>query len=308
MKQAAEQQNDVMNKMKEVHRRTFEEFCLRRSWNEIVKESDIKRIALTTARDLLGIDQKYFNAIGWHRRSQECLEVVSIAHAARAAVMSTLTSPPPPSTGGPSGPAYTSLQDALCRQVEEPSQTTRCHGSRDDDDDVPTSPEDSTLRSKVLCLKPGQLLTAQLEQRRRCYKIKMEERGGGKRRGRWEAISIRQMDLAGADSKQPNSCKPRGGVTPGITASRLVTSKQTKALQICQRKMIRKILGLSLRDGITNEELLQRTSSTDMAHLGFKKQARGFEADLGEDEQTSSKNTEVDNGPGQQEEEESGNF
>ncbi|XP_069703969.1 zinc finger protein castor homolog 1-like isoform X2 [Periplaneta americana] len=56
--------------------------------------------------------------------------------------MSTLTSPPPPSTGGPSGPAYTSLQDALCRQVEEPSQTTRCHGSRDDDDDdVPTSPE-----------------------------------------------------------------------------------------------------------------------------------------------------------------------
>jgi len=60
---------------------------------------------------------------------------------AQAAVMSTLTSPPPPSTGGPSGPAYGSLQDAICRQVEEPSQTTHCHGSGDDDDDVLASPE-----------------------------------------------------------------------------------------------------------------------------------------------------------------------
>ena len=55
--------------------------------------------------------------------------------------MSALTSPPPPSTGGPSGPAYSSLQDAICRQVEEPSQTTHCHGSGDDDDEVPASPE-----------------------------------------------------------------------------------------------------------------------------------------------------------------------
>ena len=55
--------------------------------------------------------------------------------------MSALTSPPPPSTGGPSGPAYGSLQDAICRQVEEPSQTTHCHGSGDDDDDVLASPE-----------------------------------------------------------------------------------------------------------------------------------------------------------------------
>ena len=55
--------------------------------------------------------------------------------------MSTLTSPPPPSAGGPSGPAYSSLQDAICRQMEEPPQSTRCHRSADDDDDVSTSPE-----------------------------------------------------------------------------------------------------------------------------------------------------------------------
>jgi hypothetical protein len=62
-------------------------------------------------------------------------------NAAQAAVMSTLTSPPPPSTGGPSGPAYSSLPDAICRQVQEPSQATRCHGSGDDEDDVPPSPK-----------------------------------------------------------------------------------------------------------------------------------------------------------------------
>ena len=83
----------------------------------------------------------FFFPVGWHGTlPQECLEaVVTALHI--AAVMSALTSPPPPSTGGPSGPAYGSLQDAICRQVEEPSQTTHCHGSGDDDDDVLASPE-----------------------------------------------------------------------------------------------------------------------------------------------------------------------
>lgn len=47
-----------------------------------------------------------------------------------------------------------------------------------------------------------------------------------------------------------------------------LTANQKKQIQICQRKMERKILGLSLRDKISNTRLRQMTNTRDMAHQG----------------------------------------
>ncbi|KAJ4427383.1 hypothetical protein ANN_25004 [Periplaneta americana] len=47
-----------------------------------------------------------------------------------------------------------------------------------------------------------------------------------------------------------------------------LTVNQKTQIQICQRKMERKILGLSLRDKISNTRLKQMTNTRDMAHQG----------------------------------------
>ena len=47
-----------------------------------------------------------------------------------------------------------------------------------------------------------------------------------------------------------------------------LTVNEKKQIQICQRKMERKILGLSLRDKISNTRLRQMTNTRDMAHQG----------------------------------------
>ena len=46
-----------------------------------------------------------------------------------------------------------------------------------------------------------------------------------------------------------------------------LTSRQRRMLQLCQRKMVRKILGVSLKNRIANETLLQLAPTTDIAHL-----------------------------------------
>jgi hypothetical protein len=43
------------------------------------------------------------------------------------------------------------------------------------------------------------------------------------------------------------------------------TKRQTQAIQICQRKMERKVLGISLKDKMRNEELRRRSGIEDAA-------------------------------------------
>ncbi|KAJ4450188.1 hypothetical protein ANN_01595 [Periplaneta americana] len=53
-----------------------------------------------------------------------------------------------------------------------------------------------------------------------------------------------------------------------VLLDKKLTANQKTQIQICQRKMERKILGLSLRDKISNTRLKQMTNTRDMAYQG----------------------------------------
>ena len=49
-----------------------------------------------------------------------------------------------------------------------------------------------------------------------------------------------------------------------------LTAKQLKKFQVCQRKMLRKIIGISIKDRVPNNELIKMTASTDIAQAVAK--------------------------------------
>ena len=56
MKETVEYERNVRDKMKEVNKSTFQEFLRLRSLHQIVKDSDLKKIAIVKAREI-GLDE-----------------------------------------------------------------------------------------------------------------------------------------------------------------------------------------------------------------------------------------------------------
>ncbi|KAJ4447216.1 hypothetical protein ANN_09218 [Periplaneta americana] len=102
-------------------------------------------------------------------------------------------------------------------------------------------------------------------------------REGEEEPGRWnsvlEILLVPPVHTPGQDNQQKTQIRSTTSLRlPNTTLwmPNMVDNRQMNALEICQRKMERKILGITMRDRISNESLSQMASTTNVTQRANK--------------------------------------